>query len=69
MYGDGLGVPQDYVQAYKWYDLAAERFAASETEKRDDAAKRRDEVASNMTPAQIAEAQRLVRAWKPKTGQ
>jgi hypothetical protein len=26
----------------------------------------RDETAAKMTPAQIAEAQRLVREWKPK---
>jgi hypothetical protein len=27
---------------------------------------RRDDVASKMTPSQIAEAQRLARKWKPK---
>jgi hypothetical protein len=27
--------------------------------------KKRDEVAANMTPDQIAEAQRLAREWKP----
>ena len=66
MYGDGRGVPQDDVQAYMWFDLAAARFAASETEKRDFVAKSRDEVASKLTPAQIAEAQRLAREWKPQ---
>jgi hypothetical protein len=30
------------------------------------AAEYRDEVASKMTPAQIAEAQKLAREWKPK---
>ena len=26
MYKDGRGVPQDYVQAHMWYNLAASRF-------------------------------------------
>jgi hypothetical protein len=30
------------------------------------AAKERDAVAASMSPAQIAEAQRLAREWKPK---
>ena len=66
MYGTGQGVPQDYVQAHKWLNLAAARFAASETEKRDVAAKSRDLMASEMTPSQLAEAQRLAREWKPQ---
>ena len=32
MYRDGLGAVQDYVQAHKWYTLAAASFPASETE-------------------------------------
>ena len=32
----------------------------------DMAVKNRDIVAAKMTPAQIAEAQRLAREWKPK---
>ncbi len=35
-------------------------------EKRDAAVKNRDIVAKKMTPAQIAEAQKLAREWKPK---
>jgi TPR repeat protein len=58
MYANGEGVPQDYVQAFVWFNLAA-----SESDK---AAQYRDLVASKMTPAQIAEAQRLVQEWKPK---
>ena len=64
-YGD-VGVAKDYVQAHKWLDLAASRASASEKELRDKAVKNRDEVAAKMTPAQIAEAQKLVREWKPK---
>ena len=66
MYLNGHGVPQDYVQAHKWINLAASRFTASETENRDKAVKNRDIVAAKMTLAQIAEAQKLAREWKPK---
>jgi hypothetical protein len=41
-----------------WYNLAA-----AQGDK--DAAKARDELTAKMTPAQIAEAQRLARQWKP----
>ena len=66
MYGTGQGVPQDYIQAHKWYNLAASRLTASEKEPRDRAVKNRDIIAAKMTPAQIAEAQKLAREWKPK---
>jgi hypothetical protein len=66
MYKDGQGVPQDYVQAHKWLNLAAARFAASQSESREQSVKSRDRVAKKMTAAQIAEAQRLAREWKPK---
>ncbi len=66
MYAKGQGVPQDYVQAHMWFNLAASRFSASDAEKRDLAVKDRDIIASKMTPAQIAEAQRLAREWRPK---
>jgi len=42
-----------------WYNLAAARGQK-------DARKFRDSLAEKMTPAQIAEAQRLAREWKPK---
>jgi uncharacterized protein len=32
---------------------------------RETASKARDEVAAKMTPAQIAEAQKIAREWKP----
>ncbi len=64
MYGNGQSVPQDYVQAHMWYNLAASRFPPGTD--RAKAVKNRDIVAAKMTPAQIAEAQRLAREWKPK---
>ena len=66
LYVQGRGVPVDAVQAYKWFSLASLRYDASDKESREDAAKNRDRVATKMTPAQIAEAQKLAREWKPK---
>jgi len=58
-YAEGQGVPQDYVQAHKWFNLAAATGNAG-------AVNNRDIVAAKMAPAQIAEAQRLAAAWRPK---
>jgi TPR repeat protein len=66
MYHNGQGVPQDYVLAYMWLNLAALRFPASEKKNREMANKDRDITASEMTLAQIVEAQKLAREWKPK---
>jgi uncharacterized protein len=66
LYDSGEGVPQDYVKAHKWYNLAGAHFSASESGMREQAVKNRDRVAAKMTTAQIAEAQRLAREWKPK---
>ena len=68
MYANGQGVPKDYVVAHKWFNLAASRFTwAEEAGYRDNATKDRDLIAANMTPAQIAEAQKRARDWKPKS--
>ena len=58
MYHRGLSVPQNYVQAYKWFNLAAAQGDAL-------AVTNRDQVAALMTPAQIAEGQRLAAEWRP----
>ncbi len=63
-YQTALGIPQDYVQAHMRYNLAASRFPPGED--RDKAVKYRDIVAAKMTPAQIAEAEKLAREWRPK---
>jgi TPR repeat protein len=56
MYCSGREVEQDYVSAHKWFNLAAL--------KGNDSAKRlRSEISQEMSPAQIAEAQRQARAW------
>ncbi len=64
IYNNGQGVSQDYAQAHMWFNLAASRFPPGEG--RDRAAKNRDIVAERMTPAQISEAEKLAREWKPK---
>jgi hypothetical protein len=63
LYFAGRGVRKDYVQAHMWANLAA---AALSGEEQETAAKVRDQIAKNMTPQQIAEAQRLASEWKPK---
>jgi TPR repeat protein len=62
----GQGVPQNYILAHMWFNIAASRIPALEKEKRNVVVNNRDLVASEMTPAQIAEAERLAREWKPK---
>jgi len=55
MYLNGQGVPQDYVRASMWLNLAA--ASTDPTQKL--SADIRDKVSRLMTPAQLAEAQRL----------
>jgi uncharacterized protein len=72
LYYFGHGVPQDYVLAHMWYNLAAAAggekldFVIAATGAGMKAAEFRDGVAKLMTPAQVAEAQKLAREWKPK---
>ncbi len=58
MYQDGTGVVQNYKQGYMWFNLAAAQGD-------EDALTLRDLLAEKMTPAQLAEAQRLTREWTP----
>lgn len=66
LYYRGQGVPKDYVQAHMWLDLASSRYPASVREKVSDAIRYKELVDSLMTPAQVAEAKRRAREWKPK---
>ena len=61
-YVSGVGCAVDYVEAYKWFNLAA---ANGDTDF-DSASFQRDELAKSMTPDQIAEAQELSREFKPR---
>jgi TPR repeat protein len=58
MYADGQGVPQDYVRAHMWFSLSAVQGGQV-------AAIERYSISKLMTPAQIAEAQKLAREWRP----
>ena len=59
-YYTGEGVPQDYVEAHMWLNLAAAR---SSGELREGVVSLRDGVAEQMTPADLSEAQRRAREW------
>ena len=59
MYELGTGVPQDYLLAYMWFSLVASHGT------RPYAIRARDRVAQQMTPDQIAQAERLAHEWKP----
>lgn len=59
MYIRGDNVPKDYVKAHMWLNLAAAQGTQA-------AKKYRDQIARQMTPLEISEAQRLAREWKSK---
>lgn len=63
-YAEGVGLSRDFVQAFKWFTVAALR--GSDSYVRTNAAKGRDDTAIKMTPAQVSEAERLAREWTPK---
>jgi len=65
-YGAGRGIPQDYVLAHMWCNLAAAQPTLFQEDIRKLAVECRETAASQMTPAQLAEAQKLARDWKPK---
>ena len=55
-YSTGQGVDVDYVAAHKWFNLAAMKGV-------DEARTWRAQISREMSASQIAEAQRLARAW------
>ena len=59
MYARGDGVPQVATEAQMWFSLVPPQGPKRAAEFRDNFAKR-------LTPAQLAEAQRLAREWRPK---
>lgn len=61
-YRFGKGVPQDYVEAYKWFSIAAVPTQGSD---RDSIAEMPDFAAKRMTPRQIEHARQLASDWKP----
>jgi hypothetical protein len=66
MYGFGEGVPpRDNVQAYKWLSLAVRNYSAKNQERLEQATKDLAAVRARMTPAQRADAERLIRDFRP----
>ena len=57
LYRQGRGVIQDYVEAHKWFNLAASRGEAAALEER-------DALAAKMAPEQVAAAQAQAAAWQ-----
>ena len=55
---EGLGVPQNYIEAHRWYNLAAAAGAHG-------AVAARDALAAKMSKEQLGEAQRLAAVWRP----
>jgi uncharacterized protein len=62
LYEFGHGVTRNDVLAYMWYDIAAH---STDDTWRDVAAENRDEIADGMTSAQIAEAKKKAKEWRP----
>ena len=61
-YYKGEGVPQDYIQAHMWSNLAAAQGD-------ENGRKNRDMVAKKMTAADISKAQVLAREWLEEHGE
>lgn len=63
-YQVGRGVAQDNLQADTWYIIAASSQTSSAVD-RSILSRDRAYIEANMTPEQIAEAQKRAREWKP----
>ena len=59
LHENGMGAAKNTTEAYKWYALAAERGDP-------EAAKRRDAIASRLTPADIERSRLIVAKWRPQ---
>ena len=57
---NGDGVMQDYIESYKWVEIAEDHAS---DERRPKYAALRTALTAKMTPAQIADAQHRVRQW------
>ena len=66
MYEDGQGVPQDNIQAYVWFNLAAAHMDPGPN--RNLAVHNRDRVAKRLTPPPTEPHQDLARTWQPTPG-
>jgi hypothetical protein len=56
IYHKGRGVEQNLIEAYKWYEIAVQLGDLNSRFKRDD-------VAADLSPEQVATAQQMVTSW------
>ena len=63
-YQAGKAVPQDFVQAHMWANIAASKGATNIVI--GSAADLRERIAKQMTPSQLERAQELASIWKPR---
>lgn len=66
IYAGGSGIAKDNILAYMWYELAT--LQSGDDWLSGIARSNRDAVATRMTPADIANAERLVEEWIAKHG-
>jgi len=60
LYARGLGVERSFIESYRWFEAAARQGDA-------DSAKKRDEVAARLSPAELEKARALINGFEPKT--
>jgi hypothetical protein len=65
MCSQGLWLPRDQVQAYKWLELAISRLPQDASGACAEAVRAREQLAMQMTASQVAEARRLAAEWTP----
>jgi TPR repeat protein len=65
MYDAGSGVPQDYVEAYKWFTIGDSRYPRWYALRRWQAKLVCAYMSTMMTTAQIADAEKLANGWAP----
>jgi TPR repeat protein len=66
MYVNGEGVPQDYVQAYTWFNIADAIVPSADEGWHARLDRFRNTISGDMTPDQIAEAKRRAQTWIKK---
>ena len=63
MHANGRGLPQDFMIAHQWLDLAVQAGSALAPKDLGDATDNRGQSAARLTPEQLSEAQRLAHEW------
>lgn len=58
LYDKGLGVEQNFVTAYMWWDITGDGYIHAEHN--------RNSLAEEMTPMQLSEAKRMAEQWRKK---